>query len=77
MLIDFVYPPESNDVLVSVECDSSLPKMCDQVSIDGTQYRVVSLEWVVVNDGKDNRLGAIINVITQEEFQGKVDKLKR
>lgn len=66
MNIEFIYPPDSTEVIASVEANSA-PSLADRVSIGDITYRVYSVEWCIFLDKPvDNRMGVLINLIKDD-----------
>lgn len=65
MNIEFVYPPDSTEVIASIEANSA-PSLADRVSIGDTTYRVYSVEWCIFLDKLDNKMGVLVNLIKDD-----------
>ncbi len=66
MNIEFVYPPDSTEIVASVEANS-VPSLADKINIDGNMYRVYSIEWCIFSDKPaDHKMGVLVNLIKDE-----------
>ena len=74
MNIEFIHPPESINVIGSVE-SVSVPSITDKVHIDGIVYRVYNVEWHIWTDKAytdPSRMGVIVNLIEDD-----IDKYRK
>ena len=67
MNVEFVYPPDSVDVIESADLQC-VPAISDIVNIKGEIYRVYSREWCVFDRPyiDPTKVGVIVNLLKDE-----------